>query len=376
MTWPGGTATGDRLDVEPAPPPAPPRPSRASVAALVAVFCGLLLGALGTVVHLPYAVMMPGPISNVLGQATHENGQQGDLIVIGGRKTYPTTGSLDFTTVRINGGPGFPVDVWDVVAAWVDPTQEVLPVDEVFPPQQTQQDVEKENQAEMVGSQQEATAVALRKAGFALTERVKVGTVAKDAPSGGALQAGDVLVSIGGAAVTGPTSARAGIQKVTAGSVVDVAVTRKGAPLTVRAKTGKAADGRTVLGIGLAADFVFPFPVTIDAGAVGGPSAGMMFSLGIYDKLTEGPLTGGRNIAGTGTIDSSGAVGPIGGIQQKMAGARRGGATFFLAPARNCDEVRGHVPDGLEAFKVATFEEALNAVTHIASGDTAALPHC
>jgi hypothetical protein len=93
-----------------------------------------------------------------------------------------------------------------------------------------------------------------------------------------------------------------------------------------------------------------------------------MFSLGIYDKLTPGPLAGGHEIAGTGTIDDQGQVGPIGGIRQKLAGARSDGAAFFLAPADNCNEVVGHVPDGLEVFKVATFDDARTAVEAIAKG--------
>ena len=111
--------------------------SRGPATALVVVFLGLLLGALGTLIRLPYAVMSPGPISNVLGTTTHSDGTTSDLIVVTGHESYPTTGSLDFTTVRINGGPGYPVNVWAVIGAWIDPRQDVYPVDVIFPPQQT-----------------------------------------------------------------------------------------------------------------------------------------------------------------------------------------------------------------------------------------------
>jgi len=399
VNWPGRRATSHSQDSGPVPPGAPSapaqtsdtltdgppepagppggrRPSRRAVAGVVAVFCGLLLGAVGNLVHLPYAIMMPGPVSNVLGQEKHKDGQPGDLIVINGQQTYPTTGALDFTTVRVNGGPGFPVNVWDVLGALVDPTEDVYPVDALFPPQQTAQEVQAENQAEMVDSQQEAAAVALRKVGFTVPERIRVGQVAKDAASGDVLKVGDVLTSVGGVAVTSADSVRAAIQKATPGQPVDVVVLRDGAPLTLHPNTGRSPDGRTVLGIVLGVDFVFPFSVKIDAGAVGGPSAGTMFSLGIYDKLTEGALTGGKNIAGTGTIDSAGNVGPIGGIRQKMVGAKQGGATFFLAPADNCDEVRGHEPDGLQVIKIATFDDAENAVTSIGKGGALGLPGC
>lgn len=356
--------------------PPSPQPSRRAVSAFVLVFCGLLIGAVGNLVHLPYAVMMPGPISDVLGQERHANGQTGDLIVIEGQRTYPTSGALDFTTVRVNGGPGYPVNVWDVLAAWVDPAQDVYPVEALFPRQQTAQEVEAENQAEMVDSQQEAAAVALRKVGFAVPERIKVGQVAKDAPSGDVLKVGDVITSVSGVAASSADAVRAAIQKTAPGTPIDVVVQRGGAPLTLHPNTGKSADGRTVLGIVLAVDFSFPFSVKIDVGSVGGPSAGTMFSLGIYDKLTEGAMTGGKKIAGTGTIDSAGHVGPIGGIRQKMVGAKQGGATFFLAPAGNCDEVRDHVPDGIQVVKIATFDEAEQAVTSIGKGATEGLPHC
>ncbi|CAB4622464.1 unannotated protein [freshwater metagenome] len=101
---------------------------------------------------------------------------------------------------------------------------------------------------------------------------------------------------------------------------------------------------------------------------VGGPSGGMMFALGIYDKLTPGSLTGGKYIAGTGTLDGSGRVGPIGGIQQKMYGAADAGAKYFLAPAENCDEVVGHIPAGLSVYKVTNFEDALKTVEKIGMG--------
>ena len=120
----------------------------------------------------------------------------------------------------------------------------------------------------------------------------------------------------------------------------------------------------------------FPFEVQIQLDKVGGPSAGMMFALGIIDKLTPGQLQGGENVAGTGTIDQSGAVGPIGGIQQKLHGALESGATWFLAPADNCDEVTGNIPDGLTVFSVSTLDQALTALEGIKTGDTSDLPTC
>jgi hypothetical protein len=136
------------------------------------------------------------------------------------------------------------------------------------------------------------------------------------------------------------------------------------------------SEGHAAAGVFLGTSFDFPTKVSINAGDVGGPSAGMMFSLAIYDKLTPGALTGGAKIAGTGTINSAGEVGAIGGIQQKLVGAKRGGAEWFLAPAANCDEVVGHVPDGLQVVKVATFAQARDAVEAIGTKRPASLPRC
>jgi PDZ domain-containing protein len=110
---------------------------------------------------------------------------------------------------------------------------------------------------------------------------------------------------------------------------------------------------------------------------VGGPSAGMMFALGIIDTLTPGELNGGQDVAGTGTITADGTVGPIGGIRQKMWGALDAGADWFLAPESNCDEVVGHIPGRLKVFAVKTLDDSLDVLEAIRDdGDLSALPTC
>jgi PDZ domain-containing protein len=148
----------------------------------------------------------------------------------------------------------------------------------------------------------------------------------------------------------------------------------------------KASDGSQspVIKVLGSVEYTFPFDVTIRLDDVGGPSAGLMFSLGVLDKLTPENITGGRKIAGTGTIDSAGQVGPIGGIRQKMFGARNAGADYMFVPAANCAEAAGHVPSGIRAFKVTTLDDALTALKVIAEPDTSvtrateldALPTC
>jgi len=346
--------------------------SRRSAGGLVAVFAGITIAALMGLVHLPYAILSPGPITNTLG-----NGPDGKpLITVDGKPTYPTTGTLDFTTVAVLGGPNRPVNAWDWVRGQLDRARMVVPAEDLFPEGVTRKQVESENAAEMADSQQEAIAIALRSLGQRVPEVVTIRDLTKGSPAKGVLQAGDVLVSIDGTPVTTPDGVRTAVRAHKPGESVALTVRRSGKEQVLTVRTLADPKGNTVVGVFLRNAFAFPIKVSIKAGNVGGPSAGMMFSLAIYDKLTPGALTGGAKIAGTGTIDSAGTVGPIGGIQQKLAGAQRGGATWFLAPAENCNEVVGNIPDGLQVLKVATFTQAREAVTAIAAKKTSLLPRC
>lgn len=347
------------------------RLSRLATGWLVAMFVGIMISALMGLVHVPYAILKPGPVTNTLG-----NGPGGKpMITVQGRATYPTTGALDFTTVAVFGGPNSPVNVWDWVTGHLDKASTVVPAEELFPKGVTGTEVAHENAAEMADSQQEAIAAALRGLGQRVPEVVTINSLTKGSPGAGVLRVGDVLVSIDGTPVSTPDAVRAAIRAHKPGQRAVLTVRRDGKEKVLTVTTAESG-GRTVVGVLLRSAFDFPIKVSINAGEVGGPSAGMMFSLAVYDKLTPGALTGGANIAGTGTIDSKGTVGPIGGIQQKMVGAKRGGAAWFLAPAQNCNEVVGHIPDGLQVFKVATFAQARDAVKGIGTKHTASLPRC
>ncbi len=346
------------------------RPGLLAGVLLTATFVAIAIAAALTFVGLPYVVMSPGPATNILGKVDGK-----PLLSIEGAPTDPTSGSLDFTTVSVDGGPGVRVTVYDLAQAWLSGSQEILPEEQVFPPEQTEQDAQEEGAAEMAGSQSVATATALRAVGKQVPEMVVVSGVPDGSPSKGILQPDDVFVSVDGDPASSSDAVRAAVQRHKPGDTFPVVVRRDGKEQTVTAKTGEV-DGRTVMGVGLRLDYDLPVDVTLRTGNVGGPSAGLMFSLAIYDALTPGELTGGKNIAGTGTMDDDGVVGPIGGIRQKLIGARRAGADFFLAPADNCDEVKGNVPDGLQVVKVATFDEGVAAVRDIGTGKAASLPTC
>ena len=178
-----------------------------------------------------------------------------------------------------------------------------------------------------------------------------------------------------GAPVGDAASVQTAVRAQKAGSAVPIVVKRKGAEQSLSVPT-RDNQGATIIGVLLGRDYDLPVDVTIAAGGVGGPSAGTMFTLAVYDVLTPGDLTAGKRIAGTGTMEPDESVGPIGGIRQKLHGARDGGADYFLAPADNCSEVVGNIPEGLTVVRIATFDDALGAVKAIAAGKADSLPTC
>jgi Lon-like protease len=318
---------------------------------------------------VPYAELTPGPTFNVLGS------QDGTpLITITGRATYPTTGQLRMVTVGVS-DESYQMPLGEAIAGWLTKNEAIVPKDTIYPAGETQQQSDAENTQEMTDSQDSAVTAALAALDIKPTgSEVVVASVNEGSPAAGKLQPGDVINAVDGTAVsgggtTGMNAITGAIQKVTPGAQVTFTITRDGKKQSIT--TGSAGSGgKAQVGISIESENVFPFSVDIQLNNVGGPSAWMMFALGIIDKLTETGLTGGRVIAGTGTIDSSGNVGAIGGIQMKTIGARDAGATVFLAPAGNCAEAKANQPAGLELVKVNTLKDALNALSDLREGKT------
>lgn len=337
---------------------------------LAGIFAVVLLAAMYKL-PAPYVIELPGPAFNTLGKT---NGKQ--MLEITGHKTYPTSGALDMLTVGVEGGPGTHLALGDVVQSWMDPHDSVIPEEAVYPHGATSTEVKQRNAAEMSNSQQSAVAAALTNLGIGYTARVAIDGLSSGSPSSGALKKGDVLKQIGHTPITSLAKLKNKLNDVADGKSVDLTIRRDGNRKTVRVTPEHTASG-VRLGVYVTQKFKFPLNVKIRLKNVGGPSAGMMFSLGIIDTLTPGAMTGGKKIAGTGTIQPDGTVGPIGGIRQKMFGARAGGATWFLAPKSNCDEVAGHVPSDLRVVEVSSLTQARHAVETIASGKGAGrLPGC
>jgi PDZ domain-containing protein len=342
---------------------------------MIAAIAGTVV--LGTL-PAPYVLESPGPVYDTIGEIQIA-GEDTPVIDIQDEKTYDTSGTLDMLTVNLRGSRETPLSWIDLALAWFDPTRAILPIDAVYPQGETEQQSNEQSTADMVDSQQSAVAAAMGELDIAYTTTVTVASTIADFPADGVLKAGDAILTVDGKPVDSLTTLSALFAAKPVGSSFEVGIRRADAESTVTIATKASPDDATkpIIGISPGAVYDFPFPVTVNLGNVGGPSAGTMLALGIYDKLTPGELTGGEHFAGTGTITTEGQVGPIGGIRQKMYGAKNAGADYFLAPDANCDEVVGHVPPGLTVFSMKTLDDAIDIVQTVADGeDTSKLATC
>jgi len=357
-----------------------PRRSRRTVAGIWALVVAMVALLIITFLPTSYVVQQPGPVYNTLGTARNADGEEVPLISVEGAETFPTEGALDLLTVQVQGNRERTPSWFELATAWFDPTKAVLPIDAVFPAGQTTEQRNEQSAAMMVDSQQEATAAALSELGYDVGAQLSVYEVMADSAAEGVLEDGDIILEANGDDVTDAEALRAVINEGE-GAPVELLIERDGEEETVEVtptlSTGDDGESAWLIGVRLITDYDFPIDVTIQLNNVGGPSAGMMFALGIIDVLTPGQLNGGQNVAGTGTISADGTVGPIGGIRQKMWGALNAGADWFLAPEANCDEVVGNVPGGLKVFSVGELDDALDVLEAVRDGgDLDALPTC
>jgi Lon-like protease len=311
----------------------------------------IVLVLLGWLVHVPYVELGPGPTWDTLGK---DKGH--DVIQISGTSTSTSAGQLRMVTVGVTDH----ISLWEALRGWVNSNDAVVPREVIYPPNQTQQEVDRENQQDFKNSQNSAETAALRALNYPV--QVSVTEVSAGLPAEGHLKTGDVITSIDGQQVTSAGQLTNLIRAKPAGTALKVGYTRGGAAGTTTISSAKGGDGAPRIGIKIEQKQPHPFKITISLSDVGGPSAGLMFSLGIVDKVEPEDLTGGLHIAGTGTIDDDGNVGAIGGIPQKLRGAKRDGATIFLVPAGNCAEAVANSVPGLRLVKVSTLAGALDAL--------------
>ena len=330
-----------------------------------------------------YVVETAGPAPEITGA------QDGvDLLTLTGGKTYGTQTKYYMTTVSSYGNSDFGVVGAQAFAAIFSRDSQVLPVRSLYPAGQTADLVDKRHTALMGDSQQAAASTAETAAGLPVRMRIGVAGVPKGSPAAGRLREGDLVTRITANGVTTQIAAYADLgsvlKKTPPGTTVNIGFTRDGKAMDADVTTSKHEPDSTGwtkpgsrLGLYLkTSDVKLPIAAKYGVEGIGGPSAGLMFALTIYDRATPGSLGGKARIAGTGTISLSGDVGPIGGIPHKLEGAAATGARHFLAPAENCAETVGYEPEGMRIYAVRTFDEALTAVRSIGAGKTDELTTC
>jgi Lon-like protease len=316
---------------------------RATQTVVFVLALGLIVA--GGWVRLPYYAVAPGPAREVA-----------PLITVSGHPTYTSTGKMYMTTVSF-----YQVTTFQAIQAWLDPNLSLIAKEVLYPPGTSVQQAQRQGISQMDQSKIDATYVVLTQlAGYPKThgDGALIEGVISGCPADGHLYSGDLITAIDGKPIhtssaalkvlgSLPPTARITFHITAADQQQDISVVRR-----------PCADSAKPL-VGILTVDQFPFPVSISSGDIGGPSAGLMYALGLYDLLTPGDLTGGRIIAGTGTLDLAGHVGPIGGIRDKVVAAERIGASLFLAPKDNMAELKGMNTGGMTAVSIGTFDDAL-----------------
>jgi PDZ domain-containing protein len=258
-----------------------------------------------------------------------------------------------------------------VIVGWLKPEVRILPREALYPDDVSQADVNAANVLAFSDSQSSSIAASMNYLHKPIRTLIVVAAVTEGTPAYNKLNPGDQIVQINGTPIHTLDDVDAAMSKIKPGGTAVVDVIRDSKPTSVSIVTTSNPQDptRAFLGIDIGESYRAEFPITVNLEGVGGPSGGLMLSLGIVDKLTPGQLNGGKPVAGTGTIDPDGKVGAIGGIAQKMAGARDSGAEFFLAPSENCADVRAaHIPNGLTVAKVSTLSDAVSALEAYVAG--------
>jgi len=340
-------------------------------AGLAAVPLLAVMWVLAAVVPLPYVTYYPGPTLDVLGD--REDGEP--IVGVEGHRTYEPEGHLSLTTIYVD-PPERRVGLLRLMGAWLDPDAAVYPRSAVYAPDVTDEQDHEMSEILMVSSQDAAVAAALTEMGYDLPTVVQVFHVEAGMPAEGKVEFGDQIVSVDGTEVEDPEQVSKIVRGKPAGTTMTWVLRRGGQDVEVEL-AAEESDGAPRVGVTPGPGYQFPFDVNVDpGGGIGGPSAGLVFALAIYDNLTPGPLTGGHKVAGTGEITSTGVVRPIGGAQQKVAAARDQGNELFLVPSANCDSLGGVDNGDMRVVSVATLREAVDALETWTDDPDADLPSC
>jgi Lon-like protease len=326
---------------------------------LVALVPVVAFGVLLAVVTVPFVSLGPGPTFNTLGEFDGK-----PVVDIQGTETKPTSGHLNMTTVSQQDG----LSLGLALSMWMSGRDQLVPRDLVYPPDKSREEVQKANTADFENSEDSAEYAALSFLKY--PSAVTVAMVNDPGPAVGKLQNGDAIDAVDGKPVADIEEFSRLLDATKPGDQIVVDYRRKNAPAgTTTITLGEHPDKDSgLVGVSVLNAPWAPFSVDFNLANIGGPSAGLMFSLAVVDKLTTGDLNDSKFIAGTGSIDTEGKVGPIGGITHKMLAASEAGATVFLVPAENCDEAKSGEQEGLELVKVETLESAVNALETLSAG--------
>jgi len=332
----------------------------------------VILAAILVLTPVPYVTWRPGTPVNVLAST-----DSGPIIQVSGAPTYDTSGELLLTVVstsKVTSNVSLP----EAMMVYFAEDSDAMPRDLIYPPGKSGEEVSAEAVASMDTSRTNAIVAALRAAGISVTERPMVSSVVMSGPSGGRLEPGDLIQTVNGQAVTTTVEVARLVASSQVGAPVTFEVSRDGAPQSVTITTAPSSQdsSRAMAGIGLGIGYEYSPRVSYGlSDDIVGPSAGLVFALGIYDRLTENPLMGEEVVAGTGEIDPSGQVRPIGGVREKIKGAEAAGASVFLLPLDNCDAV-GDLDTGVRLVPVATLRDAIAALQFLDEGNKAEVPTC
>jgi PDZ domain-containing protein len=352
--------------------------SQRLVAAVIAVPAVVALLVYASVSKLPYATYEPGGTFDVLGT---DPDRDADVVQVDGHPTYRDDGELLMTTVQVSSvappgeDPG--ENLWSLLGTWVGSDNAVYPYEVVHPEEQTPEQNREQGQLQMASSQDAAIEVALAELDIEVPQTIAVTELQEGLPAEQVMEVDDIIRTVDGEEVDSAERLVELITESPAGRPLTIGITRDGRDREVRV-TPVERDGRALIGITPeVAEYRFPFEVEINVDpAIGGPSAGLIFSLAVYDTLTEGSLTGGQSVAGTGEIFPDGTVGPIGGIQQKIAGARDSGADLFLVPIQNCGDALGADAGDMRLVMAQTMHDARLSLEEYAADPDAELPSC
>ena len=338
------------------------------VVALVPIVAfGLLL----SVVTVPFVALGPGPTFDTLGEI--DGKQVVDIKStdgVAGEVTHPTSGHLNMTTVSQRDG----LTLGQALVLWMSGRDQLIPRELVYPPDKSKDDIDKGNTADFKRSEDDAEYAALSYLKY--PKAVTVESIEEKGPSAGKLERGDAIDMVNNVEVPDLKAFQDVVKNTRPGEQIVIDYRRKNAPAgTATITLGEHPGGEQgFLGIGVLDAPWAMFDIEFNLANIGGPSAGLMFSLAVVDKLTTGELNDGKFVAGTGTIDAEGKVGSIGGITHKILAAREAGATVFLVPAENCAEALTAHEDGLQLVKVDTLSTAVDALNTISAGGEA--PRC